>query len=51
MAKLQEKVHSKVAALELTQKKRKKQMDNGFVRAQETMGAMEHGLKELEKKR
>jgi predicted secreted protein len=39
-----EKVHSKVTALELAQKKRKKQMENGFVRLEETMGTMEVGL-------
>jgi hypothetical protein len=33
MAKLEEKVHSKVTALELAQKKKKKQMDNGFFKA------------------
>jgi hypothetical protein len=50
MAKLDAKVHSKLEALELAQKKRKKQMENGFVRSEETMGAMEVGLQELEKK-
>jgi chromosome segregation ATPase len=51
MAKLDAKVHSKLEALELAQKKRKKQMENGFFRAEETMSAIEVGLQELEKRK
>jgi chromosome segregation ATPase len=49
MAKLDAKVHSKLEALELAQKKRKKKMENGFDGAEDTMGDMEVGLQELEK--